>query len=288
MKFAHIINPVKVSKSSDLHLAQPITFESMRVAKDVAKNDVEVDLLTTQYQEDRAIIPDYFTVLPDLERSVLDLKSFTNSKKLPLIQDILNRMYEYSDADYFIFTNVDIGLLPNFYLYVKSEIEKGLDALIINRRIINDSYQTINDLSQIYQDKGKAHPGFDCFVFHRDLYHKIRLDQICVGIPFIGVSFAYNLFAFAKKMKLIDQEHLTFHIGMDIMPKRDQEYYWYNRNQFDLIYHEYLESNLKMANIPYSELNRLNRYWKWLRNPSLFIFKLMKLEWFEFRKKVGL
>jgi hypothetical protein len=285
MRLAHIINPVKVSKSSDLYTVQPITFESMRRAKDMASSEVKVDLLTTQYAEDREIIPDYFNVLPDLERSVLDLRSFSKDKKLPLIQDILDRLYEYSNADYFIFTNVDIGLMPDFYLRIKEYIETGLDAFIINRRRINDKYVAVNDLSQIYQDKGLSHPGFDCFVFYRNLLPKIRLDNICVGIPFIGVTLAYNLFAFAENIKLFDKEHLTFHIGLDVMPKRDQEYYWYNRKQFDLIYDEYLKDKLQFKNIPYSELNFIKRYWRWGMNPSLFIFKLMNLEWQNFKKK---
>ena len=36
-KIAHIINPVVVSKSSDLYKAQPITFETMKLAKNYAR-----------------------------------------------------------------------------------------------------------------------------------------------------------------------------------------------------------------------------------------------------------
>lgn len=288
MRLAHIINPVKVSKSSDLYTAQPITFESMRRAKEMAGNSgICVDLFTTQYEEDRRIIPDYFTVLPNLERSVLDFETFSKEKKLPLIQDILSRLHEHSDADYFIFTNVDIGLMPEFYVKVRKYIETGLDAFIINRRRIKGTYKVVNDLPQIYLDKGLPHPGFDCFVFHRDLYPKIRLDNICVGVPFIGVTLAYNLFSFSEKMKLFDEEHLTFHIGLDVMPRRDQEYYWYNRRQFDVIYNEYLKDKLQLKNIPYSNIFFIGRYWKWGMNPSLFIFKLMNLEWKMFKKKIG-
>ena len=43
MKFAHIINPVKVSAASELGIAQPITFESIRIAKEFAKNKVDVE-----------------------------------------------------------------------------------------------------------------------------------------------------------------------------------------------------------------------------------------------------
>ncbi len=36
MKLAHIINPVAVQGSSDLFIAQPITFETMKVARNFA------------------------------------------------------------------------------------------------------------------------------------------------------------------------------------------------------------------------------------------------------------
>jgi len=36
IKIAHMVNPVLVKASSDLHIAQPITFESMRIAQQQA------------------------------------------------------------------------------------------------------------------------------------------------------------------------------------------------------------------------------------------------------------
>jgi hypothetical protein len=52
--FAHIINPVIVEPTSDLYVAQPVTFETMRIARDFATGQVAVKLLTTQYPEDHA------------------------------------------------------------------------------------------------------------------------------------------------------------------------------------------------------------------------------------------
>lgn len=44
MKIAHIINPVKVNKDnkSYLYYAQPITFESMKIAKKVAEKKIKI------------------------------------------------------------------------------------------------------------------------------------------------------------------------------------------------------------------------------------------------------
>jgi len=111
VKIAHIINPVKVEKTSDLYVAQPITFETMRRARDFAAGRVEVTLYTAQFKEDREFIPSIFNKTRDLERSVLDLGTFKIKRKLPILKDILDRLFQASDADYFIYTNTDFGLM---------------------------------------------------------------------------------------------------------------------------------------------------------------------------------
>ena len=76
-KLAHIVNPVAVDESSDLFVAQPVTFETMKASKEYAKGKVDVELFTTQYIEDRHMVPDGFTPTPDLDRSVLDIAEFS-------------------------------------------------------------------------------------------------------------------------------------------------------------------------------------------------------------------
>ncbi|HKK76951.1 MAG TPA: hypothetical protein VJ953_17875 [Saprospiraceae bacterium] len=278
--FTHIINPVLLPPQHELMQAQSITFASMKKAQQIAeKNDIQVRLLTTQYSEDHPIIPEYFTKVPDLERSILDIRSFTHPRKLPLIADIIGRLYANSDSPYLIYTNVDIGLLPNFYLRVAEWLDQGHDALIINRRRLPAVYTTPADLPAIYKDPGLLHPGFDCFVFRRELYTRFQLGTICVGIPFIGVTLAHHLFAFAQHPKLIDREYLTFHIGLEVMPPHDPEYYWHNRNNFRHIRDEHLWSHFDIRRFPYAELPLLKRYWRWVKNPSLFTFMNLRLEW---------
>lgn len=277
LKLAHIINPVKVVETHELDYLQPITFESMRVAKENAANKVEVELLTAQYEEDLPIIPGYFKNTADLNRSVLDIGQFSKTKKLPLIQDIISKAYEYSNAEYLIFTNVDIILMPHFYEVVARYINEGHDALIINRRRIPPKFKRVEDLPLIYAESGQSHPGFDCFVFKRELYENFLLEGICVGVPFSGVSMAHNLFAFADDCLLLDQHHLTLHIGMEVMPTRDKEYYWHNRRAFNKILKQ-LKPHLKVKKMPYSELPIPQRWFKWALNPSTFTALNLELE----------
>ena len=117
-KISHIINPVMIDASSDLFTAQPITFESMRIAQRQATGKIAVKLMAVAYPEDQPVMPDGFQILPPLTRSVLDVATFQKQRKLPLLGDILERLYDGSDADVLIYTNVDIGLQPDFYLAV--------------------------------------------------------------------------------------------------------------------------------------------------------------------------
>jgi hypothetical protein len=136
LRVADIVNPFIASEKSDHKIAQPITFESMRVAHSFAHNQVDVQLYSAQFPEDRGSVPSYFQCTRDLERSVLDVARFRIPRKLPLLQDILQRLYETTDADCLIYTNVDVALMPSFYLAVARWVEQGIDSLVINRRVI--------------------------------------------------------------------------------------------------------------------------------------------------------
>jgi len=277
VKIAHIINPAKVSESSDLHFAQPVTFETMRVAKQFAQATADVQLFTTQYAEDRAIIPPFYQQLPDLARSVLDIRSFKNKRKFPLIKDILQALYDATDADYLIYTNSDIALMPQFYAAVQKFIAMGYDAYIINRRRVSKKYKSVDDIPKMWSDVGASHPGFDCFVLHRSLFPKFILENVCVGVPFVEAALAYNIFAFSKNYKLFTDQHLTIHIGMEVMPERDTEYHQYNQAEFNKIYAQ-LRPHLSSEKLPYSELPFYQKAIKWGLNPAVFILPHLEIE----------
>lgn len=233
MKIGHIINPVDVSESSDLYLAQPITFETMRTALEVAKGQVEVNQFTAQYQEDRHLIPDWFKKTLDLERSVLDIEEFKVKRKLPLLQDILDRLYWASDddCDYLIYTNVDIALMPNFYIGVYELINQGYDAFTITRRTIPVTYSDVNQIPLMVAHPGKPHPGHDCFIYRRDVHPKFYLDQACIGASEVGKIMNTNLIYNARNFKEFKDLHLTFHIGDDRSWNSPEltDYFEYNR-----------------------------------------------------------
>jgi hypothetical protein len=235
---AHMVNPVSAPPSSDLRVAQPVTFESMRAAQRFAAGRVGVRLLAAAYPEDRAAMPEGFETAPDLDRSVLDFGNFAVPRKLPLFADILDRLYAASEGcEYLIYTNVDIALMPSFYLTVDRLIADGYDAFVINRRTIPNTYTSPEQLGLMYAEVGEIHPGRDCFIFPRAAYPSYCLARICIGAVWVGRALALNMMAHALRYQSFTDLHATFHIGDDRVHTRPElaEYRTYNRGEMKTV-----------------------------------------------------
>jgi len=208
MKLAHIVNPVNVPASHELSTAQPITYETMRRAK----KDF-VDLYVVGYPEDTPAMPKGFTRCKDLKDEIGNYRNFYKYRKLPLFREILDRLYQTSDADYFIQTNVDICLMPHFYESVMRLLKMGYDALVINKRLISRHYKKIEEIPEMYCDLGMDHNGCDCFVFKRDVYPHYNLGNICMGTPWSETTLVANMVRYSNRFLFLKKPHLTFHIG---------------------------------------------------------------------------
>jgi hypothetical protein len=234
LTIAHIIQPTVVKPISDLYRAQPITFETMKIAQLFVQGEMDVSLFAIQLHGENEIpLPNCFTKLSPITRSIIDLKCFRKKRKLPLIKDILDPLYSASQADYFIYTNVDIALQPNFYWTVAKIIEQGHDAFIINRRTIPDNYSSLDELPLMYSEIGEKHKGWDCFIFKRKLYSQFEFGMACIGTGWIGRVLIVNMATFADDFKVFPDLHLTFHIGNEKSWKTDtyNDYLLHNKEQ---------------------------------------------------------
>jgi hypothetical protein len=287
---AHLINPVNVGIDKDFYKSQEKTFASILAAKNFSSKQASIQLYTTQYEEDHAIIPNYFSKLSNLNESILDINKELSGKKLPLIAEVLGKFKEVPGANYYMYSNLDIALMPYFYDAVFEYIDKGYDALIINRRRISKKHLNESSLNLMYADLGRSHPGFDCFIFHKDLLPKFILGNICIGIPFLEVALVHNIISFAKNPLFISDAHLTFHIGMDVMPARNRQYYQQNRTEFFKQIYPQLKPYFKLSKFPYAALPWPLRAIKWVLNPSLFTRNYIRLEtehlWNEIRWRI--
>lgn len=249
----------------------------MEIAGDHA-TEVKVGLLAVCYPEDAVVVPSYLNLLPYLTCSILDVKPQSNTKKLPFIKDILDALYQNSQAEYLIYTNADIILQPHFYQAVAAYLQQGHDALIINRRRIPPKYNSPAQLPQIWAETGSPHPGFDCFVFHRSLYAQFVLGEVIVGTPFIEATLAHNVFAFSQNYLLLDNHHLTAHLGMEVMPKRNEGLYWHNRNEFFKNILPALKPYLTDSKLPYANDTWLGKQVRRILNPAIFTALSIELE----------
>jgi hypothetical protein len=57
----------------------------------------------------------------------------------------------------------------------------------------------------------------------------LQLDGLSLGVPFVEAGLMYNLMAFAKDCRIMEHLHLTTHLGLDVMPRRDADYHRYNQ-----------------------------------------------------------
>lgn len=236
LKIAHIINPVKVGESSDLYKAQPITFATMNIASRFTNNG-EANLAVSQYaaffEEDESLVPPQLGKTRVLDRSILNLGTFKKKRKLPLLKDILDRLYETaSDADYLIYTNADIGLVPNFYESVAAIICEGYDAFVINRRTIPADFNGAEEIPLMWAQAGEKHIGHDCFVFKRDVYPHFHLGNVGIGIRLVGRVLLWNLVAQSTRFKEFKDLHLTFHLGQD-KPWKNSVLKDYDRHNYE-------------------------------------------------------
>jgi hypothetical protein len=283
---------VNAGYTGDLGRAQPLTLESMRVAQRLAQPEVSVELFTAQLPEDRAAVPDDFSPTPDLTRTLPDVATFGDRRPLPLLADILERLYNATDAEYLIYTNLDIVLAPHFYLSAARYIQQGYDALIINRRRISENYFKPEDLPLVWTQIGKPHPGFDCFVFHRGIFPRLQLFDVAIGLQFSTIGLGYCLWTFAHRFRLLDEEFLTQHVGMEVMGPRDPEYYRHSRDQFRKTLSA-IGPHLSIEKFPYSDRPLFQRYWHWAANPNFSVglaarleLKNLKNKWRRFRYRL--
>lgn len=267
-----------VSIEDEFYTSQMLTFSSMVAARDFSKEASSIFLGSTQFDSDTFLLPDGFRSLTSLTKSISDINPKLVEKKLPLIAEIFSKFVELPESDFYIYTNADIGLMPFFYNTVIDYLNQGHDAIVINRRRISKKHLKQANLNIIYADLGKSHPGFDCFIFKKELLNQFVLGNICIGIPFIEVTLVHNIVAFAKNPLFIPDAHLTFHIGMEVMPKRNKSYYQQNRIEFFTKIQPILKPYFKLKKFPYGALSLPQRAVKWVLNPSLFSRTYLRLE----------
>jgi len=223
ISMAHVINPFICEEGNPTYLyyAQPVTFESMQMAKEYAhKRGIGVELCAAIFPEDSEVVPPQIKTLPPLTRSTQSAYPSITEKKLPFVRDILSLLSYESNAEYFIFSNTDIGLSTTFYFACSRYIHAGIDAFVINRRdnipkFLDGIRLTSEHLDTILKQPGERHPGYDCFVFHRKYISKISVGNLFLGYPPWGAVMMRELRRCANNFHVFEHLQETFHLGND-------------------------------------------------------------------------
>lgn len=238
MKIAHLVNIVPLPESGQphpayLHVAQPLTLKSMSVAREMAKKVVDVALVACRHKNELVKAPDEFIDAPCFERYCYEvyeeLRDLENLRPLPLLVDLLQGFSYVPDADWCVFTNVDIGVHPHFYLEIARFINSGLDSFCINRQHLpKEAFGIQLDatcLPLVSMTPGEATTaGTDCFIFKPELISRLRLGRIFVGYPPIGRVLRLQIEALSERFHWFLNERLTFHLGNDAVWKDNSIY----------------------------------------------------------------
>ncbi len=239
-RIIHCINSFPAEPGTEHHKAQRVTFASMTRARMVAQllcPNVKILFAKVTSEEDETTSLIEFDVDAKLDRTVLDLKSFRTPRPLPLVMDVITAI-DIEPQDIFVFTNVDVALVPDFYAFIYSLFERGADCAIINRRTISDVYGDERDLSLMTSEAGAPHPGFDCFAFLGSLRNNLIRYDSCIGIGGVMLPLVHQLLATAHKPVVLLDAHATFHLGDDRRWRSDKfaDYAEHNRNEVDHVF----------------------------------------------------
>lgn len=237
MRIAHILNVTQIDESHRaryLHIAQPMTLKSMVIAQRMASESFHVELFAVKHRHEKVDVPAPFQWADDLQTYAWEhvdaLHNVAPRRPLPRLVDIVRSLYDVSDAEYFVYTNLDIGLCPHFYLAVHEILRTECDACCINRQDLPTDYcgvtLDVDHIELAFTVEGKPHPGIDCFVFKRDAVPKLELGNVYVGYPPVGQVLKTQIKRNSRDFKWVNDRRLTFHIGRDQAWKNRGDPYW--------------------------------------------------------------
>lgn len=254
----HVINPYTASEGSESEAIQQKTFHSLRLAKDYARDVVNVcHVLRVDPQDEAKFrksppIPD--SAVEPLERFSSDIGSFQVPRRLPLLSDVFSSNYlvgkagrELSDKGgkgaYLIFTNMDICVTPFFYTECARLISVGHECFVINRRTVPKEYLDRPLLDGFFAGS-EPHPGHDCFVMPLSVLPQFVLTNSIIGIGYVFRPLLLNcILNFGGSFKEFGDAYLTLHYGDDMDWKGEQfaDYLEHNKNELRILWIRFAE-----------------------------------------------
>ena len=235
--FVDIIATAAPCAACDMERAMGVTVFSMQRAKAyAAKRGVRVKLMRARQGVEEHALPQAFAEAQFLNRSHRDHESQVfgrhwnvNTPRLPFLSDILHRAFAESSADYIVYHNLDISLMPDFYVKVNAFLNTGMDALQLTRIGVEypgaaHGFFNVTDMAGIYEmrdDRLEAHPGADMFIFPRHWVPFLDIGDTHVGCAPIGTILWDELIRLSRTcaVKVVGRpcSKFTFHLNGDML-----------------------------------------------------------------------
>lgn len=143
-----------------------------------------------------------------------DLVELRHSQRFPMIGDILRSAGSVCETDdYLCYVNSDINLTYWFFDLVSMLIGTHREGtgFIINRKDLVDVDADLTSGEGFHESI--YHPGFDCFVFPRQLLESAHFGTCTVGYPPIGALVATNMLHLLPEVRLLSDSLITWHRG---------------------------------------------------------------------------
>lgn len=219
ISFTHLLNPFPAKPGSEHAIASRVTWATLREAHAYAIHHglaVECRAVVLPGDEDSVEAPCSSVV--HLNRTVADVADLKPRRLLPLIGDVLAIGAQGGSTTHIVFSNMDIAVQRTFYPALRDlVVSLGTDVPFTLARTNIDAALAEAPLDRLYVAEGTLGHGYDCFVIPRPLIDLLDLGKTCIGAPHFDLLLFMALDVLTgHRVKSLNDERLTFHLGNDI------------------------------------------------------------------------
>uniref|UniRef100_A0A7S3SKY6 Sulfotransferase domain-containing protein n=2 Tax=Emiliania huxleyi TaxID=2903 RepID=A0A7S3SKY6_EMIHU len=217
ISFTHVVNPFDPGNSSEHRQAQRVTLASISHASALAAaQGIAVEVVCAVFPEDEAHVrrEPLQCLLERINVSAATaLPQFRHPVRLPFLNMLLYAGYSRGSGKYLIYTNIDIGLQPPFYLKLARQMQvmPGVPISSIREEFehVEPAFGVEHAIAR--RGTGLQHPGHDCWAFPREWVPRLILGFTLVGVSMVATSLMQALHALSGcRMSLLSPK-LTFH-----------------------------------------------------------------------------
>lgn len=178
---------------------QNVAVQSLAHLKNIFPDNLE--LYNLQFVDEHSTFTDYYPELNTEFKLTVSSKTYQpdSHKKLPVISEILVKGFSVSQADYVVYVNSDVILLPRLIEYIMKEKPDCMAGPRLDIQNI-DSFQDVLDEKVVPVRNEIA--GYDFFVFEKNWfnqYKKYFISKFVIGKPLFDVDYAGLIVLFGKK-----------------------------------------------------------------------------------------